>query len=163
MQASDFHTRARIIPPPSPGTLTGLMEIYERNYMLLKRLFADDDPEAAHAMHYFDKRHRLESVLLQRERYTTVLLLSYSLLDGRRPLVHPVQLKICVYRDARQAELMHPPRFLQTAFAGEAVLRNKWLLNKFLLGLLVRFNRRGAQLVRCEDAGKSRRGKKAKR
>lgn len=132
------------------------MEIYERNYMLLKRLFADDDFGAVRAVHYFDGRHRLESVLLQRERYTTVLLLSYSLLDGRRPLVNPVQLKIRVYRDARQAELLHrAPRFSEASFDDEETLKGKWLLNKFLHDLLTRFSRCGAQLVRCDDADRN--------
>ena len=152
MQAADSYTRAQITLSPRPNTLIGLMEIYERNYMLLKRLFADDDPGAARAVHHFDERHRLESVLLQRERYTTVLLLSYSLLDGRRLLAQPVQLKIRVYRDARQAELLHlVPRFSKTPFTGEETLRDKWLLNKFLHRLLTRFSRCGAQLVRYGD------------
>lgn len=153
MQPADSYAAARTAPSIRTATLAGLMEIYERNYVLLKQLFADHDPGAnfgaARAVHYPDGRHRLESLLLKRERYTTVVVLSYSLLDRRgRPLVHPLQLKICVYRDARQAELLGASR---TGAGGGKSLKSRWLLNKFLHDVLTRFNRRGACLVRCGD------------
>lgn len=156
MQATESYIHARVIPLPRPGTLIGLMELYERNYMLLKGLFADHDPTtnsaadsgAQRAVHRFDARRRLESVVVQRERYTTDLLLSYSLHDRRGAAVHPVRLKIRVYRDARQAELLYS----SAPFTKDESLRDKWLLNKFLNGLLLRFTRRGARLIRCDTS-----------
>ncbi len=134
-----------------PGTFAGLMELYERNYMLLKQLFADHDPSVTYAVHYPDRRHRLESTLLERGPYTSTMLLSYSLLNRRHPLVHPVQLKIRVYHDARQAELFRPAEHLTAAAvcsgAGHDAVALRWVLNRFLNGVLTMFYCRGSRLV----------------
>ncbi len=141
-----------------PRTFAGLMELYERNYILLKLLFDDHDPGVIRAVHYPDRQHRLESALLERGRYTTTVRLTYSLLDRRgRPLAHPVRLKIRFYGDARQAELFHPARHLRSdaaaacGIAGKDTIAIRWALNKFLNELLVLFNRRGVRLARCTE------------
>lgn len=127
-----------------PDALSALMRTYGLNYILLKHLFADLNPGAAYAVHYPDRCHRLESVLLRRDHYTTTLRLTYSLLGrSRRPLVHPVQLTVRVYHDARQAALLPSP----ARPPAEDTMAAKYIGNRFLSNVLTLFHRRGVQLV----------------
>ena len=165
MQEIDFRAvpRSRV----RPDTLIALLRTYELNYILLKHLFADGNIGAAYAVDYPDLRHRLESVLLRRERYTTTLRLTYSLL-GRacRPLVHPAQLTVRVYHDARQAELLCLKRDPCCAAArsreaslkafpwdapGEEGMAERCTCNRFLGNVLTLFHRRGIQLTQGEQ------------
>ena len=119
------------------ATFTGLMDLYEQNYILLELLFANHDPGTTMTMDYPDKRHQLQLTPLEHERYTTTVLLTYSLLNRHRHiLTQIVKLKIRIYHDTRQAELFHPSNDpcedTAVTHGRNKVIAVKWTLNKFL-------------------------------
>ena len=118
------------------ATFTGLMELYEHNYILLKLLFGSHDLCDNVTIDRSTQRYRLQLTPLERGHYTTTALLTYSLLDcRRRVLIHIVQLKIRIYRDTRQAELFRPDKYLRSLSAGHGtnrVIVVRSALNRFL-------------------------------
>lgn len=97
---SDFRIPAHLATRPS--SFVALMELYERNYMALRRLCPTlgeldgqhvSSPEGASPLHLR---------LLERSRYTTTLDLSQRIGDAGRAPALPVR----VYQDARQAEVL---------------------------------------------------------
>lgn len=115
------------------GTFAGLMDLYERNYIGLRRLVPRLPSD------YTAHRSRvpggldLYMQLLKRHRYTSDLRLTYFFDKLERSRAQP-DLHVRIYHDARQAEvtsahLRHWPEFEAEQCTG---LRNRWRANRFL-------------------------------
>jgi uncharacterized protein YqiB (DUF1249 family) len=119
-------------------TFGGLMDIYEQNYIRLRRLIPDFEKIGAKAISTAPGCADLHYECLQRSRYTTVFSLTYKF-ETPEP-----NLEIRVYHDARVAEVLacHPQsrRAWGDARSGAAGLfhdglcdlQSKWRLNRFL-------------------------------
>src|SRR5688572_22281934 len=85
---------------PVPRTFSGLMDLYEQNYIRLRRLIPDFDHLTEQAVSTVHGCMDLHYQCLERSPYTTVFILTYryQATDGRK--VEP-DLKIRVYHDAR--------------------------------------------------------------
>lgn len=125
-----------------PGSFTGLMTIYESNFIKLKP-FVDglaDGADRYVSAHTADCDLHLE--FLARERYTTTLRMTYWFEAPGEPVADP-DLRLKVYHDARLVEAFagrhgdfkhHKLRELAAAHAEELgrrwrrnIMLNKWL------------------------------------
>ena len=137
-----------------PGTFTGLMTLYESNYVKLFRLiedfqsFKEKGPKKTLSHTELDCDLQLEVRL--KERYTTTLNLTYLLyVDDEMGLPGPVldpDLTIRVYHDAKLIEVVHGleehrhlklHEFCQThSYELDARWKSNMMLNKWLDYLL---------------------------
>lgn len=120
-----------------PSRIAALMELYERNYLLLEQLIPELDLPFMQAVSTSGTDLPLHLITLERGRYTSALRLTYRI-DGR---CEP-DMWLKVYRDARLAESLYcaaRPRWLAATegdpaasrYLGEQWTRNltlhKWL------------------------------------
>ena len=113
-----------------PRSFAGLMDLYEYNYLRLKRIAPDlgiadrmISVSAGHLDLFLD--------VTERCRYTTMIRMTYRFEDGDRSICQP-DMHIKVYHDARSAEVQDRlDRRHQRIYSGEN-LQEKWRLNRFL-------------------------------
>ena len=117
-----------------PQGFVSLMDLYESNYIKLRKLLPDinriDSPTISKSSGHLD----LYLNIIERSQYTSTLYLSYCF-----PTEHGLQmepnLKIRIYHDARLVEVMaghlHHGRLVLDNLPADA-LREKWRLNRFL-------------------------------
>ncbi len=118
-----------------PGSFSGLMELYEENYICMRRLcpyLQKMDPKQVSCIG--GGRHDLHLHILEQVAQTTTLRLTYRMQDGSyRP-----NLKVRVYHDARQAEVLSRQCRVTGAevkavrSVEESALLGRWRLNRFL-------------------------------
>jgi uncharacterized protein YqiB (DUF1249 family) len=128
-----------------PGSFTGLMTVYESNYLKLLQL-ADVDAATTRArVSRVPNDCELHLDVLRTEPYTTTLRMTYWFDENGEPVADP-DLTVRVYHDARLAEALaariaHRHRVLQDLDPAHAAeLGRRWrvnmLLNKWLDYLL---------------------------
>lgn len=129
----------RSIRSPRPRSFMGLMELYEINYMRVRQLCPGLSAIACCAVSRREGALDLHLRILERARYTTTLRLTYYLQDSHGyGFVPNPDLKVRVYHDARQAEVLS--RSLgQTELVARGAglgtdteLAVRWRLNRFL-------------------------------
>jgi uncharacterized protein YqiB (DUF1249 family) len=121
-----------------PGSFSGLMLLYESNYVKLKRLIGElNGPEC----HWISRARRDSDLFLERtdvERYTTTLCMTYWLRDGQGVEIKDPDMTIRIYHDAGLVEAVscragHRHRQLcaiRRSHAGE--LDRRWRINMML-------------------------------
>jgi uncharacterized protein YqiB (DUF1249 family) len=132
-----------------PGSFSGLMTVYESNFIKLRHLIPTLDalsdsagPQVSSAQHDCDLHFRVMS----RERYTTTLNLTYWFaVTGSPPAADP-DLTVRIYHDARLAEAVAAVENHRHAMLRELAIRHslelgrRWrrniMLNKWLDYLL---------------------------
>jgi len=115
-----------------------LMSLYDDNYIRFKQLVKQlDELEGESRSIRFDDV-TLHLQILQRSRYTTTVLLTYLLnVDDGQPIRTP-DLKIRIYHDAHQAEVMSCCRNDPDTFhwleksACQSTMQWRWRMNQFL-------------------------------
>jgi uncharacterized protein YqiB (DUF1249 family) len=124
-----------------PGSFVGLMTLYESNFVRLRWLVRDLREVTARRISRSASDCDLHLTPLELCRYTSVFRLTYEFGDGTAPIRDP-DLEVCVYHDARLAEVRsflgfrRHPRLseLHTRFKRE--LDQRWarnmMLNKWL-------------------------------
>lgn len=114
----------------APRSFAGLMDLYEHNYMRLRRLAPD--LEIADEMISISPGHLdLHLSISERCKYTTMLRLTYQFQQAEGILFQP-DMHIRVYHDARIAEVQDRlDRNQQRIVTGNS-LELKWKLNRFL-------------------------------
>lgn len=130
MHCSVRHAR---IPRPKPNTFAGLMEIYEHNYIKLRKLCGDINKLPEYRCSRIDNALDLHIKVVERTKYTTTLNLTYKFTKAsrRRPRILP-NIFIKVYFDAMQAEVLHREfKDISTRYEAKR-LGNKWRDNRFL-------------------------------
>jgi uncharacterized protein YqiB (DUF1249 family) len=133
-----------------PGSFTGLMTLYESNYIRLSHLVSQletlsvTNPEPALSSSPRDRDLYLQ--VRSRERYTSTLKLTYWFADGEnRPVADP-DLTVRVYHDARLVEAVdacrehYHQKLRELARTHSHELNRRWrnnmMLNKWLDYLL---------------------------
>lgn len=129
-----------------PGSFTGLMTIYESNYLKLDQLIGELSPDRALWISQTPGDCDLHLEYLSREPYTTTLKLTYWFEDAAKELVPDPDLTVRIYHDARLVEAAaardtHRHHLLrQLAQAHSEELDRRWrhniMLNKWLDYLL---------------------------
>jgi uncharacterized protein YqiB (DUF1249 family) len=119
------------------GTFAGLMDLYERNYIGVRRLIPTM-PAAGTALQSCPPGAlTLHLEVIDRFPYTTELALTYYFVKSGRVTAEP-ELRIRVYNDARQAEVLaaHLRRWPAVTLPGSdgnvTGLHTRWRINRFL-------------------------------
>lgn len=118
-----------------PGSFAGLMDLYERNYIGIRRLAPLLPPPGSSLLSRAPHSLDLHLQVSERFRYTTELSLTYHFQRDSGRVAEP-DLHIRVYHDARQAEVMsarlrHRPQFHATEDDASTLLA-RWHVNRFL-------------------------------
>ncbi|MBL8259120.1 MAG: DUF1249 domain-containing protein [Candidatus Competibacteraceae bacterium] len=123
-----------------PGTFPALMDLYECNYINIRRLIPVMPKKPAALVSQIPDGLALHFRLLERFRYTSEMHLTYWFDDGDTGFAEP-DLRIRVYHDARMAEVLngqlrHLPAFDAESLHGQAPngvsLYQRWKINRFL-------------------------------
>ncbi|AGA33119.1 protein of unknown function DUF1249 [Thioalkalivibrio nitratireducens DSM 14787] len=123
---------------PGAGDFAALMELYENNYLRLRRLCPDLGGIEDGQVSVVEGASDLHLAILERTPYTTLLRLTYEFGSGGRISRQP-DLRIRMFHDARQAEVVG--RYCRRrgegevrldAAAGIPGLACRWRHNRFL-------------------------------
>jgi len=121
-----------------PGTFTGLMSLYESNYVKLWQLAAELEWPVDVIVSASTRDHLLYAEIVRREPYTTTLRLTYWLLDDRGTAAAEPDLVLRIYHDAHLVEAVSCAESLRHARLRELVrdshteLDRRWQLNMLL-------------------------------
>ena len=142
-----------ILAQPLPNSFAGLMEMYEGNYIRLRKLLGDkgDIPEVA--VSRISQGMDLYLQVLEQTRYTTTIALTYYFSDTEEGFLAYPNLKIRIYYDALQAEVMSQSyrrkyKAVDTKFhafnhhSNPSILK-RWRMNRFLYKWLHFCDRQG--------------------
>lgn len=127
-----------VLESPRPSSFAGLMELYEANYIRLRRLCGDLSSLPERSVSRAAGALDLHLTIHERSPYTTTLVLTYHLADPDGIIRPDPNLVVKVYHDARQAEaLSRDPgaRLYARSIAPRGAAKSlelKWRLNRFL-------------------------------
>jgi uncharacterized protein YqiB (DUF1249 family) len=127
-------TKFARIPHPDPNTFAGLMEVYENNYIKIRKLCGNFNVLHEYSYSTVSKALDLHLHVVERTRYTITLNLTYRYIERNDHQSKELpNLLIRVYFDAMQAEVLHREiKPVSTGHPLESRLRNKWKDNRFL-------------------------------
>jgi uncharacterized protein YqiB (DUF1249 family) len=120
-----------------PGTFTGLMTLYESNYIKLRQLVSALEWPGDAMVSSSPRDKDLHAEIVRREPYTTTLRLTYWFDDGGVAVADP-DILVRIYHDARLVEAVssgetHRHEKLRAlAKSGSAELDRRWRLNMLL-------------------------------
>lgn len=137
----------------APGTFAALMDLYERNYINMRRLLPTIPPSSAALVSSVTSGLDLHLRIVERNRYTSDLNLTYRFREHDNAMLCEPDLHIRIYHDARQAEVMaaqlrhYATRFCAATHDSEpanpARLHQRWQINRFLYKWLTYCLRQG--------------------
>ncbi len=114
----------------TPRSFAGLMELYEQNYLRLRRIAPDLD--FADEMISIAPGHLdLYLSVVERCKYTTFLRMTYRFRHQDRLICEP-DLHLRIYHDARTAEAQDRLDRQHHRIRNGETLEEKWRLNRFL-------------------------------
>lgn len=140
----------------APGGFSALMDLYECNYINMRRLLPIMPPASAARVSRTPGGMDLHLRVVERCRYTSELILTYQFSQEQGLPVAEPDLRIRVYHDARLAEvvtahLRHPAflaaDLLDSARTGRFHLYNRWRINRFLYKWLTYCLRQGHRFI----------------
>lgn len=128
-----FNNFARI-PHPDPNTFAGLMEVYENNYIKLRKLCGNFNVLDEYSYSRVNNALDLHLQVVERTKYTITLNLTYRFTDRKTNQSKDLpNLLIRVYFDAMQAEVLHrESKKSLIPRSKPSRLSNKWKDNRFL-------------------------------
>src|SRR5918993_4005206 len=121
-----------------PGTFTGLMTLYESNYIKLHQLAAALEWPADAIVSSSPRDHDLHAEIVRREPYTTALRLTYWFLDSGGVSAPDPDIVVRIYHDARLVEAVSSreahrhTKLRELAGTSNAELDRRWRLNMLL-------------------------------
>lgn len=146
-----------------PGTFAALMDLYERNYINMRRLLPVMPSAKVGYVSRVSGGLDLHLYINERCRYTSELVLTYQFGQNDGAIIAEPNLRIRIYHDARQAEVMaahlrHYPAFATDVLAHHradgAQLFIRWRINRFLYKWLAYCLRQGHRFARhAEPSG----------
>ena len=122
--------KTRIDQAPTPRSFAGLMDLYEYNYLRLRRI-APDLEVADRMVSTVPNHHDLFMTITERCKYTTMLSMTYRFGSPDNYIFEP-DLHLKFYHDARVVEVQQ----LQSRSRGfmdiNDAIQQKWTMNRFL-------------------------------
>ncbi len=121
-----------------PGTFTGLMTLYESNYIKLHNLTTGFDWPSEGAVSIAPRDSDLHATIARREAYTTTLKLTYWFTEADGVVVADPDLIVRIYHDARVAEAVSGRerhchyKLRELAVSSGAELGRRWRINMML-------------------------------
>ena len=116
------------------GSFAALMDLYERNYMLVRRLVPEMPAAGIWEVSRVDDGLDLHLSIEARHNYTSDFRLTYRFQRAGSEAEEPA-LRVRIYHDARAAEVMGAHLRHQPAFSrvnGSSDLLERWRVNRFL-------------------------------
>lgn len=113
-----------------PHSFSGLMDLYEQNYIRLRQI-APDLTVADQMISSVPGHSDLYLSVKQRCKYTTMLSMTYRFGKPGDYLFEP-DLHLKVYHDARVVEVQHLVNRQQGLLQTDHMLGHKWTMNRFL-------------------------------
>lgn len=138
-----------ILAPPLPNSFAGLMEMYEANYIRLRKLCGAKDLIPSVAVSHTAKGMNLYLQVIEQTKYTSTINLTYFFSDEKIGYIAYPDLKVRIYYDALQAEVMSQSyrrritQFRESNHAGGPSLMKRWRMNRFLFKWLSYLSRQG--------------------
>lgn len=133
-------SKTTVMPLPKPNTFAGLMELYESNYIKIRKLCNNIKVISDYSVSKIDHGMDLHLLVTERTKYTVTINLSYQFprQSNLAELNHYPNILVRVYFDAMQAEVLH--RVLKAhplpkhpgPETNSHWLCNKWADNRFL-------------------------------
>jgi uncharacterized protein YqiB (DUF1249 family) len=120
-----------------PGTFTGLMTLYESNYIKLQQLVSALEWPADAIVSSSPRDNDLHAEIVRREPYTTTLRLTYWFDDAGVAAADP-DIIVRIYHDARLVEAVSSgeahrhAKLRELARSSNAELDRRWRLNMLL-------------------------------
>ena len=120
-----------------PGSFTGLMTVYESNYLKLSHLTTEFDWSGWTMVSKSARDNDLHAQLLRREPYTTTLRLTYWFADAGASVADP-DVVVRIYHDARLVEAVRSgdahrhAKLRELAKSSNDELDRRWRLNMLL-------------------------------
>jgi uncharacterized protein YqiB (DUF1249 family) len=121
-----------------PGTFTGLMTLYESNYIKLNQLATALEWPVDAIVSSSPRDSDLHAEIVRREAYTTTLRLTYWFSDGSGVSAPDPDLVVRIYHDARLVEAVSSrdahrhTKLRELASSSSAELDRRWRLNILL-------------------------------
>lgn len=149
-------SRTRQFDHDLPGSFAALMDLYERNYINLRRLLPVVPPLSVARISQVAGALDLHLQVLERNRYTSDLSLTYRFNHENGSVSTEPDLHIRVYHDARMAEVMTARPRYRTVLAtkthpkyepDDTHLYTRWRINRFLFKWLTYCLRQGHHFV----------------
>lgn len=139
----------RLLAPPLPNSFAGLMEMYEANYIRLRKLCGHKDSMPSIAVSRVSQGMDLYLQVLEQTRYTSTIALTYYFADTRYGFLAYPDLKLRIYYDALQAEVISQSfRRKDSGWCASkrpacSSLLTRWHMNRFLFKWLSYCDRQG--------------------
>ncbi len=143
----------RYLAPPLPNSFAGLMEMYEANYIRLRKLCGHKDSMPPIAVSCVAQGMDLYLQVLEQTRYTSTIALTYYFTDAHHGFLAYPDLKLRIYYDALQAEVISQsfkcknrgwPKYTNSACSS---LLTRWKMNRFLFKWLSFCNQQGHSFI----------------
>lgn len=126
------------IRAPRPRSFMGLMDMYEVNYMRIRQLCPGINDLEGHVVSVVKGALDLHLRIQEQTTYTTTVLLTYYLQESQHGFQPIPNLKVRIYNDARQAEVLSRSyrrlgmEMMINELSLSTELAYKWQLNRFL-------------------------------
>ncbi len=139
----------RNLAPPLPNSFSGLMEMYEGNYIRLRKLLGQKNNIPEVAVSRIANGMDLYLQVLDQTKYTSTIALTYYFTDLENGVLAYPNLKLRVYYDALQAEVMSQayrrldPNYHAFTHQIDPSLMKRWRMNRFLYKWLSYCDRQG--------------------
>ncbi|MFK7816336.1 MAG: DUF1249 domain-containing protein [Gammaproteobacteria bacterium] len=150
-----------ILAAPLPSSFSGLMEMYEGNYIRLRKLLGDKDKIPEVAVSRVTNGMDVYLQVLEQTKYTSTIALTYYFSDVEEGFLAYPNLKIRIYYDALQAEVMsqtykrRDPNFHSFNHNVDPSLLKRWRMNRFLYKWLSYCDRQGHTFQIGASSGKN--------
>lgn len=138
-----------VLATPSANSFAGLMEMYEANYMYLRKFCGNKNDIPQVAVSRIATAMDLYLQVLEQTKYTTTIALTYYFIDHSIGFSAYPDLKIRIYYDALQAEVLsqaykrQDPNFHAFNHRHSPSLMKRWRMNRFLYKWLSYCDRQG--------------------
>jgi uncharacterized protein YqiB (DUF1249 family) len=125
------------------------MEMYEGNYIRLRKLLGDQKNIPEVAVSRINRGMDLYLQVLEHTKYTSTIALTYYFSNEKNGFQAYPNLKLRIYYDALQAEVMsrsyrrQDPNFCSFNHHGSPSLLKRWRMNRFLYKWLSYCDRQG--------------------
>ena len=131
-----YHALATALPAPPVRSFAALMDLYETNFMLMRRLMPGMAAQSGTLVSEGGDGLPLHVEIIEQGRFTTVVRLFYQLPREDGGVDEAPDLQVRVYHDARVAEAvtgrLRGRGCSAHGQAGERCLDVRWRLNRFL-------------------------------
>lgn len=120
----------KITQAPSARSFAALMDLYEANYLRLRRIAPDLDV-ADKMVSTVPDHHDLYLTVSERCKYTTLMNMTYCFEATGEKIFEP-DLRLKVYHDARVVEVQQFNSRSRGFLEINSIIEQKWLMNRFL-------------------------------